>query len=162
MSGKLNPLWDDFIIWSLGSEVERGAVTSEAEWSRVKGVSDRTVRRWKDNPEFVLRREEILLSRGSAVPVAVEAVPSDGGSVDEGDYLVVKNTLVEGAKSGNPKYLDMYFRTYGKPFVEEEIAARSASFAGEDLSVLVAEAVVLLGEDVLVDCLRSAGWKVER
>jgi hypothetical protein len=161
VSKKLNPLWDEFILWFLSSDVERGSVSSEAEWARVKGLNDRTLRRWKDNPEFVARLKELEgVTRVTRVADAV-----DGGeisSADEGDYQVVKATLLEGAKSGNPKFLELYFRTYGKPFVEEEAAARSATFAGEDLSVLAAEALVLLGADIVADALRSAGWRVER
>ena len=161
---KLNPLWDEFILWSFLPEVQRGAVTSEVEWARAKGISDRTLRRWKEQPEFVARRAE--LSAVSQVSRVADAVVSAGGgevaSADEGDYLVVKQTLVEGAKSGNPKYLDMYFRTYGKPFVEEEVASRSASLANEDLESLVVEAVMVLGEELVAARLRAAGWTVER
>jgi hypothetical protein len=162
MSGKLNPLWDEFILWSLTPDVSRGAVSTEVEWARVKGISDRTLRRWKDNPEFAARREE--LSRVSQVTRVAAATSSvtEVTSADEGDYQVVKATLVDGAKSGNPKYLDLYFRTYGKPFVEEEVAARSASLAGEDLDVLVAEALIVLGEELVAQKLRDVGWTVER
>lgn len=162
MSGKLNPLWDEFILWSLTPDVSRGAVSTEVEWARVKGISDRTLRRWKDNPEFVARRDE--LSKVSQVARVADAVAgvSEVTSVDEGDYQVVKATLVEGAKTGNPKYLELYFKTYGKPFVEEEVAARSASLAGEDLDVLVAEALVVLGEELVAEKLREVGWTVER
>jgi hypothetical protein len=161
MAKKINPLWDEFILWSFMSGAERGSVSSEAEWARVKSMSDRTLRRWKDNPDFVARRLELEASTNVS---RVSNVVGDGevSSADEGDYQVVKATLLEGAKSGNPKFLELYFRTYGKPFVEEEAAARSASLAGEDLSVLAAEALVLLGEDLVADALRAVGWVVER
>lgn len=161
---KINPLWDEFILWSFLPEVQRGAVVSEVEWARSKGISDRTLRRWKDLPEFVARRGE--LASVSQVTRVADAVSASGGgevaSADEGDYLVVKQTLVEGAKSGNPKYLEMYFKTYGKPFVEEEVASRSASLANEDLESLVLETVLVLGEELVAARLRAAGWTVER
>jgi hypothetical protein len=162
MSKKINPLWDEFILWSLTPEHLRGAVVSEAEWARVKSMSDRTLRRWKDNPEFVARRGE--LSAGSVESsLDVVVVPAgEFSSADEGDYHVVKHTLIEGAKTGNVKYVDLYFKTYGKPFVEEEVAARSASFAGEDLDQLVAETIVLLGAELVAEALRAEGWTVER
>lgn len=160
MSGKVNPLWDEFILWSLTPDVERGAVSSEIEWARLKGISDRTLRRWKDNPEFVARREQ--LAGVTRVTRVADVVAGEPASADEGDYQVVKATLVEGAKTGNPKYLELYMKTYGKPFVEEEVAARSASLANEDLPALVAESIALLGEELLAEQLRSRGWKVER
>lgn len=160
MSKKINPLWDEFIVWSLTPEVERGAVATEAEWARVKGMTDRTLRRWKDQPDFVARRDE--LANVTRVTRVADVVEGEVTTADEGDYQVVKATLLEGAKSGNPKFLELYFKTYGKPFVEEEAAARSASLAGEDLSVLTAEALVLLGEDVVAEALRAQGWTVER
>lgn len=159
MSVKVNPLWDEFILWSLLPEVERGAISSEVEWARSKNMSDRTLRRWKDNPAFVERRAQ--LADVTRVTRVADASSGEVSSADEGDYQVVKQTLVEGAKSGNPKYLELYFRTYGKPFVEEEAASRSATFSGEDLDALVAETIVLLGADLVASALREAGWTVE-
>lgn len=157
---KLNPLWDEFILWSLTPEVKRGSVVSEIEWARVKGISDRTLRRWKDHPDFVARKAE--LEGVSKVTQVANAANGEVVSADEGDYRVVKQTLVEGAKGGNTKYLDIYFRTYGKPFVEEEVASRSASLANEDLEGLVLESIMVLGETVVAERLRAAGWTVER
>ena len=160
MSEKVNPLWDEFILWLLKPEIERGPVSSEVEWARTKNISDRTLRRWKDSPAFQVRHDE--LANVTRVTRVADATTGDLNTPDEGDYQVVKATLLEGAKTGNPKFLELYFKTYGKPFVEEEAAARSATFAGEDLSVLTAEALVLLGEDMVAEALRSAGWTVER
>jgi len=155
-----NPLWDEYILWSLTPEVERGSVVTDVEWARTKNLTDRTLRRWKDNPKFVVRREEI--ANVTKVTRVVDVIDGTIASADEGDYQVVKATLLEGAKTGNPKFLELYFKTYGKPFVEEETAARTTTLAGEDLSVLVSETLVLLGETVVVEALRKAGWTVER
>lgn len=161
MANKVNPLWDEFILWSLTPDVKRGAVSTETEWARVKGISDRTLRRWKDNADFQLRKSEL----SAVTEVTSRAEASSGvetSSVDELDYQVVKSTLLEGAKSGNPKFLELYFRTYGKPFVEEEVAARNASLSGEDLDGLVAESVALVAPELLAEALRASGWRVER
>ena len=83
-------------------------------------------------------------------------------SGDEGDYRVVKSTLVTGAKTGNPKFLELYFKTYGRPFVEEEAAARVSDVASADLEKLVLEAVLALGDTMVADALRSLGWTVEK
>jgi hypothetical protein len=58
--------------------------------------------------------------------------------------------------------LELYFKTYGKPFVEEEAASRVSDVAAADLEKLVLEAVVALGEPVVADALRSLGWTVEK
>lgn len=159
MGIKNNPLWDEFIGWLNASEIARGPLASEEEWAAANGVTTRTLRRWKSQPEFVARRTE-LESQPTVTPVT--EVSEEDVAGDEADYRVVKTTLVEGAKSGNPKYLDLYFKTYGKPFVEEEAASRVSDVASADLENLVLESVLALGEPLVVDALRSRGWMVER
>lgn len=154
-----NPLWDEFILWSLTPDVDKGEWASENDWAVGHGTTARTLRRWKQNPEFVARREE--LERVSEVTRIADVDAADLTG-DEGDYRVVKSTLVAGAKSGNPKYLELYFKTYGKPFVEEEAASRVSDMATEDLDALVLEAVFALGEDVVVEALRARGWTIAR
>jgi hypothetical protein len=154
-----NPLWDEFILWSLLPDVEKGEWATENDWAVGHGTTARTLRRWKQQPEFVARRDE--LSKVAEVTRIADVEASDL-SGDEGDYRVVKSTLVAGAKSGNPKYLELYFKTYGKPFVEEEAASRVADMADADLDDLVLEALFALGESVVVDALRNRGWTVEK
>lgn len=161
MSDKPNRLWDEYIRWSLLSPAQRGSVASKAEWSRAKGVTDRTLRRWEQDERFKARLDE--LSSRVTTDVGASSVVGDlEVSADEQDYHVVKSQLVEGAKQGNQKALDLYFRTYGKQFVEEEAASRVSDFSSMDLDALVIEAVVSVGEDSIVSYLRSNGWTVER
>lgn len=159
MSSKVNPLWDEFILWSLLPDVERGAVSSEEEWAANHNMTSRTIRRWKQNPMFVARREELSKVASVSRIVDVDAADLSG---DEGDYRVVKSTLVQGAKTGNPKYLELYFKTYGKPFVEEEAAARVSDIATANLESVVAETLVAVGEELVVEALRNSGWTVVR
>lgn len=154
-----NPLWDEFILWSLTPDVDKGEWASENDWAVGHGTTARTLRRWKQNPEFVARRDE--LARVSEVTRIADVDAADLTG-DEGDYRVVKSTLVAGAKSGNPKYLELYFKTYGKPFVEEEAASRVSDMATEDLDALILEAVFALGEDAVVEALRARGWTIAR
>lgn len=156
---KLNPLWDEFILWSLAPDVEKGEWASENDWAAGHGTTSRTLRRWKQSPDFERRRLE--LTKVASVSKVVELGAADL-SGDEGDYRVVKSTLVAGAKEGNPKYLELYFKTYGRPFVEEEAAARVSDVAAADLDKLVLEAIMALGEPVVAEALRSMGWTVER
>jgi len=73
---------------------------------------------------------------------------------------MVKTRLVEQAKEGNAKAVELYFRTYGKPFVEEEVASRQSDFANMDLDVLVAEALASVGDELVAAALRERGWTV--
>lgn len=162
MSKSFSDLQDSFIEWLLLPEFQRGDIESEAEWGRRHGVSVRTVRRWKSSERAVERlsapREGL-----SGVQVHPEPVSDvDGGYVggDESDYRIVKSALISGAKSGNPKYLDLYFKTYGKPFVEEEVAARSTDLAGLDMDVLVSQTLAVLSIEAVVSFLQGCGWTV--
>jgi hypothetical protein len=146
-------LQNKFIDWLRTPPAGRGDIASEAEWGRRHGVTDRTLRRWKSAPGF----EERLNSTPDPEPT--EDVPPAG---DQADYQVVKTALVDGAKAGNPKYLELYFRTYGKPFVEEEVASRSTDLSGIDIDELVARTVAALDPNALAKHLQSIGWRVEK
>ena len=154
MSEKVNPKWRAFIQWLDASPLTRVPSTEE-EWGAANGVTDRTLRRWKQDPAFVALREEM-----GVVAVAPTVVADDGS--DEASYRVVKAKLVEGARGGNPKALELYFKTYGKPFVEDEVAARSLDLENMELPGLVARAVASLAPDELESHLRELGWTVGR
>jgi hypothetical protein len=155
MSTKTTDLQNAFIVWSLKPVSERGAIDTETAWAEKHKVSTRTLRRWKTLPEFQARLTELSEAR------SVTSVTEQTTSADEGDYQVVKAALVEGAKQGNPKYLELYFKTYGKPFVEEEAASRSSDLTGLDLEDLVSKALVAVGPEVVAGQLRKLGWRCE-
>lgn len=156
-----NTLWHDFAVWLETPPSRRGSVTSEAKWAEKNGVATRTLRRWKQDPEFVMVWEATKARLAEEVPEVPEAsVLEVDGLSDESSYLMVKSKLIEGAASGNPKYMDLYFKTYGKPFVEEEAAARSADLASFEFEDLVLDAVTTLGRDALAVGLRKRGWVV--
>ena len=81
---------------------------------------------------------------------------------DEASYKAVKLQLVAGARSGNAKSLDLYFKTYGKPYVEEEVAARTLDLENLDLPDLIGRAVAALAPEELEATLRDLGWTVSR
>jgi hypothetical protein len=166
MSQTVNDKWSDYIQWLLTPEQERGQLVSAAAWGRAFGVNDRTLRRWKALPEFQALYDEAAAKVAHLAPTST---PLEGDldvsgevSPDLSDYRVVKSALLKGAKSGNPKFLELYFRTYGKPFVEEEVASRSTDLAGMDLDALVAAAVAAVDWDVLVGVLGGMGWSLVR
>lgn len=153
MSEKINPKKRAFALWLSSPEGTR-AIATEEEWAAANGVNTRTLRRWKQEPEFAALRASL----GGAPTVEVEV---DDGS-DEASYRAVKAQLVAGARSGNAKALELYFKTYGKPFVEEEVAARTLDLENLELPSLVARAVAALSADELESALTSLGWRVER
>lgn len=174
MPKQTQDLWTSFAVWYYTPERLRGEITTEAAWARANGVTDRTVRRWKSDPRFALLMEVHApveppkkYSPPAAAPTAVATVDEDDGEEpevgeqsDEASYREVKAALITNARSGNPKYIDLYFKTYGKPFVEEEVAARSADLSGMDLEDLVSRALVALGPEPVAQYLRSQGWAV--
>jgi hypothetical protein len=166
MSQTVNEKWLDYIQWLLTPEQERGQLVTSAAWGRAFGVNDRTLRRWRTLPEFQALYDEeaakVAHSAPTSTSLAGDSVADDEVSPDLSDYRVVKSTLLKGAKSGNPKFLELYFRTYGKPFVEEEVASRSTDLAGMDLDALVAAAVAAVDWDVLVEVLGGMGWSLVR
>ena len=154
----LNPLWDEFIVWLSTPVMERGEVSTQAAWAESHGISDRAVRKWKADPRFIARQSE-LEAKFAGVDSSVAAAEVGGGS-DESDYMLVKSRLVEQAKEGNAKAVELYFRTYGKPFVEEEAASRQSDFANMDMDELVAEALTAVSEELVAAALRERGWSV--
>lgn len=151
---KLSKTQEEFAQWLSLPEARRGVWSTEEEWAAAHSVTTRTTRRWKTLDEFKSR----LAVLSGDVPEPVEVEPS---SQDESDYQAVKSRLVEGAKDGNAKSMELYFKTYGKPFVEEEVASRSVSFSDLELDQLVLEAIVALGPDVVAAHLRTMGFEVK-
>jgi len=121
--------------------VSLGLPLTDSEFSQVKGVDPRTLRRWKQTEDFkeaVLRhRNELANSRPNsaiskinvshppaerlvAVTEADDPALQPGISVDEQNYLQVKDTLIRMAQDGNQGAIDLYLKHYGKSFVESE------------------------------------------
>ena len=177
-AAKISPQWDAFANWLSMDEDQRTRLNlpkNQTEYAFANKISDRQLRRWKGDPLFKGLLEKKLAAKGRS---GLSAVASDGspavfdededlsGGPDvsdspEDDYAHIKSTLVKGAMTGDPKYLDLYFKTYGKDFVAEEAAARNSSFSGLDLDELILEAAVFLGPERVGDYLRSQGWSVE-
>ena len=162
MTTKINPLWDEFILWLATPENERGAISSEDEWAKSKGYADaRTLRRWKKNPAFVERQRrltETMVTKAGAAVVFEDL--GDPEFADERDYRLVKAKLMESAKTGNLKATELFMKLYGKSWIDEEQASRSSDFSQLSLPELVARAVEAIDRDVLVAVLEERGWRV--
>lgn len=161
-AGKINPVWDEFILWLATPEQERGAISTEEEWAKAKGYSDsRTLRRWKKDERFVERQRR--LTEGMAVRSGAATVFEDDDNpdfADERDYRIVKSQLLNSAKSGNLKATELFMKLYGKTWIDEEAASRSSDFTQLDLESLVARAAGALAPEILAGALRDAGWTV--
>jgi hypothetical protein len=162
--------WEAFAAWLLTDESTRDRQNlpkTQAEYALAVKVSDRQLRRWKADPMFQALLEKKRGKAKGLAAVSVDGVPADLDATDEelagnpeDDYQAIKGQLVKGAITGDPKYLDLYFKTYGKEFVAEEIAARTSDLAGLELDSLILEAAAVLDESGLVDYLRSKGYTV--
>lgn len=171
----MNNRWEEFVNWLLTDDSTRSRLNlpkNQVEYATAHGISDRQLRRWKSDPLFqaFMDKKKNTRSRGLSA-VSVDGVPAvlddsvfleeDSLESPEDEYQTIKSTLVKGAMTGDAKYLDMYFRTYGKDFVAEEAAARSSDLSGLDLSELIVSAVSELDIKSVISHLESLGYSVD-
>jgi len=163
--------WENYVDWLLKDEETKERLNlprTRAEYAISVGISDRTIRRWQNDPMFkaLLEKKTASKVKRGLSAVSVEGTPAileeDDEEIEtpEGEYQQIKSALVKGALTGDPKYLDLYFKTYGKDFVAEEAAARTSNLAGLSLDDLIMETATVVGESYLVDYLRSQGYEV--
>ena len=170
----MNNRWEDFANWLIMPDDQRTRLNlpkNQTEYAKAHDISDRQLRRWKSDPVFQALVEKKKNTRNKGLSaVSVNGTPAvlddsvyledDSVESPEEEYQTIKSTLVKGAMTGDPKYLDMYFRTYGKDFVAEEAAARSSDLSGLDLSELIISAVSELDIESVVSYLESLGYSV--
>ena len=173
----ISPQWEAFANWLAMDELTRTRLNlpkNQTEYAFAHKISDRQLRRWKTDPLF----QALLEKKGGArkaSPAPSSSAAAESGSVlvdvvepeqfeaaPEDEYVAIKSALVKGAMTGDPKYLDLYFKTYGKEFVAEEAAARTSDLAGLDLGDLILEAASSLDVERVADYLRSQGFEVHR
>ncbi len=159
---EINPLWDEYILWLATPDHERGPVATEDEWATANGYSDsRTMRRWKNKPEF-LERQRALTQSMAAKSGASVTFDSEDTTFDseERDYRLVKSKLVESAKQGNLKAQELFMKLYGQSWLDEEQAARSSDYSNMELPALIAQTIVAVGAELVADALREQGYTV--
>jgi hypothetical protein len=168
------PQWDAFANWLVMEPDQRKRLNlpaSQNEYSIAHKISDRQLRRWKSDPVFKALLDKKLAAKGKkgiqavsvdGTPAVLEEDVEDASQPDspEDEYQAIKSALVKGALTGDPKYLDLYFKTYGKEFVAEEVAARTSDLASYEMDDLILEAAYVVGEDRLADYLRSQGYEI--
>lgn len=171
---------DEFLEWSLLDRRTReinGLPKSQAEFAKWKGITPRTVSRWKNDPEFAARMEQRQLeeaqrltpnatvssrfSGGKArrhdgaagtprVPETVEPeVAPEGVQPDEWDYQRIKATIARRAiEENNRDAQDLWMKHWGKTFVEAE-AAEDESLSGLSDDELVEQIIGLVGVETV-------------
>lgn len=129
--------------------VSLGLPQTEKQFAEMKGMHPRSIRRWKDDPDFVELVEQQKQMIANEAPnstvsrvgparaaqdprVKARLAPANpvtelddpalepGLTSDEQKYLQVKDTLVRMAMDGNQGAMDLYLKHYGKSFVEAE------------------------------------------
>jgi hypothetical protein len=170
----ISPQWEAFANWLAMDDLTRTRLNlpkNQTEYAFANKISDRQLRRWKTDPLF----QALLEKKGARSKPSPDASPATAVSASvlvdvvepeqleaapEDEYIAIKSALVKGAMTGDPKYLDLYFKTYGKEFVAEEAAARTSDLAGLDLGDLILEAASSLDVARVADYLRSQGYEV--
>jgi hypothetical protein len=155
---------------------------TENDFAEYKGVTARTLRRWKSEPDFMPLVEQhrhdltggVKNSAISAVqaprprtdprtqvkalaPVKLSDDPVYDPMLtpDEQKYLQVKDTLIQMAMDGNQGAMDLYLKHYGKTFVEAE-RQEFADYSGLSDEQLVSELCEMAGVEAV------SGWLAER
>ena len=158
---KYDLLKNEYIEWFLTDKHQRaiaGMPTSDTQWAKVKGISDRTLRLWKQDEEFVgkleSRRKERMLSLPGATVLATTAtearkVASTGFDPEKADHDAIKAKLIERAMAGDRASAELYFKTYGKQYVDEEMASRKSDFRDMDITALYERVLALVPDEAI-------------
>ena len=151
-------LMNEFVEWYIldkHTKIVNGLPVNITKWSKAKGITDRTVRNWMANEEFLKkienRKKELTLSLPGATVAAITpiSVMRQTKDDDKSDYEKIKAALVERALSGDRTSAEIYFKTYGKAYVDEEQAARKADFRDQDIDQLYDRVLALLPDEVI-------------
>lgn len=155
---KYELLQNEFIEWLLldkHQKVVAGIPTSEVEWAKIKHITDRTLRKWKSTPEFVekyenRRKEHLLkLPGGTTLPVTSTVPVKDRQADGKNEHELIKAKLIERALAGDKAAAELYFKTYGKAFVDEELASRKSDFRDMDIDALYERVLTLVPLEVI-------------
>lgn len=166
---KFQLLQNEYIEWLLLDKHQRavaGLPTSDVAWAKVKGVNERTVRQWKKHPRFIEKYENRVREKAMALPgaTALALTPSQlkaQGKDDRNEHEMIKAKLIERAMSGDRASAELYFKTYGKAFVDEEMANRKSDFRDLDIAALYDRVLSLVPVAVLEEFLAKQSEVVD-
>lgn len=138
-------LKDEFAAWWVLSVREReihGLPDTQKAFAKAKGVSPKTLRRWKKEDRW-----EDRVAAHKTMPATPRGPAYEG--IDDparAEFEDIRSSLVQGAKDGDRTALKEYMSYFGKTFVEEELAARESEFSDLDDEELIAEMLAFVGE----------------
>lgn len=151
---------------------------TDADFAEDKGIAARTLRRWKEDPEFqeLVEQKKVQLAKETLPNAAVSAVgpprpATDARSkarlapprpataaddplndpdlpADERAFLQMKDTLAEMARGGNHQAIDLWMKHFGKGFIEAE-KQQDSEFAAMDDIQLAYAVMELVGPEAL-------------
>lgn len=167
-----------FLEWTLLTDRQRLSMQlprTEADWAASRGVSERTVRRWKQAPGFASeladRKAGLELVTGPPAqapvagvldPAAAGLVPANRPASLEDQVALATQLLVDRIGEGDLKAVDPFLRMpHVKAYLEAQTAALTATF--EDLSdeALAGRLLETFTAEELAAELESRGWDCE-
>jgi hypothetical protein len=161
---KTKPAFAEWLAMNAAERAMAGVPPTEAEFAKAWGVSDRTLRNWKGDEEFQAAMAAAV-DRQQRARAAVDklgegttfTVELDG---DEVSYLEIKSRLIRDAMAGAKDARDLYFKTYGRSFVEAESAQLESDLADRSDEGLVDELLGCVGPEAVTEALERLGWVV--
>ena len=161
---KFELLQNEYIEWTLMNKHQRaiaGLPTSDIQWAKIKGITDRAIRKWKQNPDFLAKLENrqrevaLALPGATALPLQVSTVQKQNVDMDKNEHEGIKAKLIERALAGDRASAELYFKTYGKQFVDEEIASRKSDFRDLDTDALYERVLSLVPVEKIREALEK-------
>lgn len=149
---KYELLQNEYIEWALMDKHARAVANlpaSDVAWAKVKNMTDRTIRKWKHHPDFIAKYEARERERALSLPGAT-ALQTSGAMLNQkqgderNEHEQIKAKLIERAMSGDRASAELYFKTYGKAYVDEELANRKSDFREMDIEQLYERVLALV------------------
>lgn len=166
----------DWLLMDRGEKLRQGIVTTEQEFGAARGITNRTLYNWKNDPDFLELVEERRVARVAALVPNVVTMdkknrqrlglesaapdPTDAARESEEQYHRLRQLLYEQAARGDAKSIDLWFRLYGKPFVEAENASAMGDLARMSDDDLLANIVQMLPSPSITELFKRLDYEV--
>ena len=170
MAKALTAAESQYVNWLLLTDAQRlatGLPSTQAEWGALHGVPTRTLRSWilKTHvaEELATRRRQLAAQVGgdASVPLAgagvspemllagMAATVQDGAGDPAAEFAAARQMLLGLVSKGDKSALELWFKTFGKPYVEAEQAAFKSDFRDLGTDELHDKILALLPDDAL-------------
>jgi len=154
---KYELLQNEYIEWMLldkHQKIVAGLPTSDKEWAKIKHITDRTLRMWKNNDNFIAKYDNRLKEKALSLPGATSLnttvqKTSKATNNEKSEYELIKSKLTERAIAGDKAAAELYFKTYGKAYVDEEAASRKSDFRDMDIMSLYGRVLSLVSTEAI-------------